>query len=64
MSLSLISIEQLLDLAENKLGALTVIDREDARELVELEVARDELLGIRSQRRNISQTGQVIQFPG
>lgn len=63
MALSRKSIEQLLDLTENKLGTLAVIDRNDALELDELELARDELLGLLSVRQSGIHTGQVIPFP-
>lgn len=43
MSLSKRSIETLLDLVEIKLSCIEVFDREDARELASLEVARRQL---------------------
>lgn len=51
MSLSKRSIETILDLVEIKLSSMQVIDREDARELAQLETCRRELLSIRAQRR-------------
>ncbi|MBI3707159.1 MAG: hypothetical protein HY246_05710 [Proteobacteria bacterium] len=40
------SIQTLLDLVENKLTAMEVVDREDARVLSILEYAREELLAM------------------
>ena len=48
MSLSRRSIENLLDLVEIKIGAMQVLDRDDARELANLEACRRELIGMRS----------------
>lgn len=47
MSLSKRSLETILDLVEIKLSSMQVIDREDARELAQLETCRRELLGIK-----------------
>ena len=44
MSLSRKALETLVDLVEIKLSCLEVYDREDNRELVTLQQARDELL--------------------
>lgn len=49
MTLSKRSIETLLDLVENKLSCIEVFDREDARELASLEVARRQLQAMLSQ---------------
>ncbi len=43
MTLSKRSIETLLDLVEIKLSCIQVFDRDDARELAALELARNEL---------------------
>ena len=43
MPLSKRAIETLIDLVENKLSCIEVIDREDARELASLELARRQL---------------------
>lgn len=51
MSLSKRSIETMLDLVEIKLNSMQVIDREDARELAQLETCRRELLSIKPPRR-------------
>lgn len=51
MSLSKRSIETILDLVEIKLSSMQVIDREDARELAQLETCRRELLGIKGGSR-------------
>ena len=48
MSLSRRSIEYLLDLVEIEIGAMQVLDRDDARELANLEACRRELIGMRS----------------
>lgn len=47
MSLSKRSIETILDLVEIKLSSMQVIDRDDARELAQLEICRRELLSIK-----------------
>lgn len=59
MTLSRKSIETLLDLVENKLGCMEVYDREDARELANLERCRRELIGIDSTRT----AARVVAFP-
>ncbi|HTS92619.1 MAG TPA: hypothetical protein VMG55_11500 [Stellaceae bacterium] len=46
MSLSKRSVEMLLDLVEIKISYMDVADREDARDLVVLERAREELRAI------------------
>jgi hypothetical protein len=51
MSLSKQSIETLLDLVEIKLGCMEVYDREDARELDQLEGCRRELIALKSTGR-------------
>jgi len=43
MSLSKNSIETLIDLVENKLSCFEIYDRDDSRELNQLERCRDEL---------------------
>ena len=48
MSLSRRSVENLLDLVEIKIGAMQVLDRDDARELANLEACRRELIGMHS----------------
>jgi hypothetical protein len=48
MSLSKRSLETLLDLVEIKLSCMEVWDREDRRELQNLELARNELRGLGS----------------
>ena len=49
MNISKRSVETLLDLVEIKLSSMQVLDREDARELAQLESCRRDLLAIRSQ---------------
>lgn len=49
MSLSKRAIETLIDLVENKLSCIEVIDREDARELASLELAKRQLLALMPQ---------------
>jgi len=51
MTLSMQSIETLLDLVEIKLGCMEVYDREDARELDLLEGCRRELIALKSAAR-------------
>lgn len=46
MKLTKKSIEALLDLIEIKLSCIQVIDREDAREVKTLQMAREELCGL------------------
>ncbi len=46
MSLSRRSIENLLDLVAIKIGAMQVLDRDDARELANLEACRRELIAM------------------
>ena len=60
MSLSKRSIETILDLVEIKLSSMQVIDREDARELAQLETCRRELLSIRSQRRGAAKAAASV----
>lgn len=57
MSLSKRSLETLLDLVEIKLSCMDVWDREDRRELQNLELARHELRGIGSGN------GAVVAMP-
>ena len=49
MSLSTRALETLIDLVENKLTCLEVFDREDARELSNLEHCLNELQGMAGQ---------------
>jgi hypothetical protein len=49
MPLSKRVIETLIDLVENKLSCIEVIDREDARELASLELARRQLQALMPQ---------------
>jgi hypothetical protein len=51
MKISRRSIETLLDLVEIKLSSMAVSDREDARELAQLETCRNELLGLKAALR-------------
>lgn len=60
MSLSKRSIETILDLVEIKLSSMQVIDREDARELAQLETCRRELLTIKAQRRGVAKTANAV----
>ena len=53
------SIETILDLVEIKLSSMQVIDREDARELAQLETCRRELLDIRAQGRALKALSSV-----
>jgi len=48
MKVSKRSIETLIDLVEIKLSTIEVTDREDARERARLEIARNELLQLKS----------------
>ena len=48
MSLSRRSIENLLDLVAIKIGAMQVLDRDDARELANLEACRRELIAMQA----------------
>ena len=48
MSMSKRSLETLLDLVEIKLNAMQILDREDARELSQLENCRRDLLSLRA----------------
>jgi hypothetical protein len=56
MVLSKKSIEALLDLVEIKLSCIQVLDREDAREVKNLQDARNELCGL----LGIEPKGEVI----
>lgn len=56
MVLSKKSIEALLDLVEIKLSCIQVLDREDAREVKNLQDARNELFGL----LGIEPKGEVI----
>lgn len=49
MNISKRSVETLLDLVEIKLSSMQVLDREDARELAQLESCRRDLLSLRSE---------------
>ena len=49
MPLSKQSIENLLDLVEIKISALQIVDRDDQRELQNLETCRSELLGMQDE---------------
>ncbi len=57
MQLSTKTIETLTDLVEIKLSCIQVFDREDAREVAQLERARNEL------RALTSGGGDVVMFP-
>jgi len=46
MSLSRSSVETLIDLVEIKLSCVEVYDRDDSRELVNLQRCKDELMGL------------------
>jgi hypothetical protein len=48
MSMSRRTVETLLDLVEIKLSSMQVLDREDARELAQLENCRRDLLAMRA----------------
>ena len=48
MSMSKRSLETLLDLVEIKLSAMQILDREDAKELTQLEYCRRDLLSLRA----------------
>lgn len=52
MALSGSSIETLMELLEAKLGCVEIFDREDAREVKNLERCRDELQAYRPKRRS------------
>lgn len=58
MSLSKRTVETLIDLVEIKLSCLEVFDREDARELAILQLARKELQALAPPRRQ----AEVVQF--
>jgi len=58
MSLSRKAIETLVDLVEIKLSCLEVYDREDNRELVNLQQCRDELLA----QQSGGQKGAVVSL--
>lgn len=58
MALSKQSIENLLDLVEIKLSCLEVIDREDARELKQLQACRNELLDLRQSTKEARRRGR------
>lgn len=51
MSISKRSVETLLDLVEIKLSSMQVLDREDAREMAQLESCRRDLLAMRAALR-------------
>ncbi|HYC13707.1 MAG TPA: hypothetical protein VEC75_05635 [Stellaceae bacterium] len=59
MSLSKRSVEMLLDLVEIKISYMDVADREDARDLVVLERAREELRAITGSARALVQEAFV-----
>ena len=68
MSLSLQSIEILLDLIEIKIGYMHVQDRDDAKELLKLRYCRQELLkdfedqkGVRTRRPSVLGMKAAIQ---
>jgi hypothetical protein len=48
MSISKRSVETLLDLVEIKLSCMQILDREDAKELAQLESCRRDLLSLRA----------------
>jgi hypothetical protein len=48
MAMSRRTVETLLDLVEIKLSSMQVLDREDARELAQLENCRRDLLAMRA----------------
>lgn len=66
MALSRQSIENLLDLVEIKIGALQVLDREDASEMRSLESCRSELLAmqeaLKARRRGIQVEDNVVRL--
>ena len=57
MSMSKRSLETLLDLVEIKLSAMQILDREDAKELTQLENCRRDLLSLRADMKG--QHGQA-----
>ena len=57
MSMSKRSLETLIDLVEIKLSAMQILDREDAKELAQLENCRRDLLSLRADMSG--QHGQV-----
>ncbi|HVM81335.1 MAG TPA: hypothetical protein VMU06_20100 [Stellaceae bacterium] len=59
MSLSKRSVEMLLDLVEIKISYMDVADREDARDLVVLERAREELRAITGGNGTLAQEAMV-----
>lgn len=67
MALSRQSLENLIDLVEIKIGALQVLDREDARELKSLEHCRTELLAMQAAyqaaRRKVRIEDNVVHLP-
>ena len=48
MSITKRSLETLLDLVEIKLSSMQILDREDAKELTQLENCRRDLLSLRA----------------
>jgi len=60
MSLSTKAIETLVDLVEIKLSCLEIYDREDNRELVNLQQCRDELMT----QQKVGSKGSVVSLPG
>lgn len=60
MSLSKRCVETLLDLVDNKLTAMQVFDREDAREVTILETCKRELQALKAMRPVA--TGTVVPF--
>ncbi len=52
MSMSKRSLETLLDLVEIKLSAMQILDREDAKELTQLENCRRDLLSLRADMKS------------
>ncbi|MEX2632250.1 MAG: hypothetical protein WD341_20150 [Tistlia sp.] len=60
MSLSKRSLDTLLDLVEIKMSCMEVWDREDRRELQNLELARNELAGLRPGGDAVGGGGEVV----
>ncbi len=62
MSLSLQSIEILLDLVEIKIGYMQVHDRDDAREQLKLRLCRQELLDLEAKLKKAKTKQKVVKI--
>jgi hypothetical protein len=63
MAMSRRTVETLLDLVEIKLSSMQVLDREDARELAQLENCRRDLLAMRAALKTVRSGARQTDEP-